>query len=251
MRSPASRLDHGLATLRSRGLGLHAILPTAEAATVAPKLAELAEAWPSLVLVGSAGATLWQSMTAARAFGPADPVDEYCEDALFDFCDDLEPDVATTLLWPAADAGATLPVTRLGELAGWSHRSPLGLGIHPRFGLWFAYRGVLLLDVALEPLREPVAPSPCDACADRPCISACPVGAVGGPAGVDLGLCLGERDREGASCVSACASRAACPIGAEHRYPAEQQGHHHRFSTPMLRRALATSASAPPEWSRS
>lgn len=248
MRSPASRLDHGFSTLSSRGLGLLAVLPTADAAAVAPKLAPLASEWPSLVLVASAGRTLWQSMTAARAFAPADPVDEYCEDALFDFCDDLEPDVNTRILWPATDGGAPVPVTRLGELAGWSHRSPLGLGIHPSYGLWFAYRGVVLLDVALPAQTLEAAASPCDSCADRPCITACPASAVGGPAGLDLAACVSERAREGAACATSCLSRVACPVGAEHRYSDEQMAHHQRFATASLQAAVAREAEAPPEW---
>ncbi len=250
MRSPSSRLDHGFSTLRSRGLGLHAILPTAGAAAVAPKLADLVDEWPSMVLIGSAGTTLWQSMTAAGAFGPDDPVDEYAEDALFDFCDDLGPDVGTRLLWPSPDRSSSVPVTLLGELAGWSHRSPLGLGIHPRFGLWFAYRGVVLLEVAVEPQREPKSASPCASCADRPCLSSCPSSAVGGPSGLDLTACFGERSRAGADCAGRCLARAGCPIGAEHRYGPAQAEHHQRFSTASMGRAVAASAAVPPEWSQ-
>jgi epoxyqueuosine reductase len=249
MRSPASRLDHGFSTLSSRGLGLHAVLRTADAASVAPKLAPLAADWPSLVLIGSAGTTLWQSMTAARAFRPLDPVDEYCEEALFDFCDDMGDDVGTRILWPDPVGDAPIAVTRLGELAGWSHRSPMGLGIHPRFGLWFAYRGVVLLDADIEELREPASASPCDSCADKPCIPACPPGAVGGPRGLELAPCLGERSRAGADCETRCLARAACPIGAEHRYSPEQMAHHQRFSTASLVLAVEHSASAPAEWS--
>lgn len=248
MRSPTSRLEHGLATLRSRGLGLHAVLRTTDTASVAPKLASRAAEWPSLVLVGSAGPTLWQSMSAARALEGEHPVNEYCEDALFDFCDDLEPDVRTRLLWPGPGADGPVPVTRLGELAGWSHRSPMGLGIHPRCGLWFAYRGLILLDVVLDAQREPASTSPCEACSDRPCLAACPPSAVGGPQGLDLAACLGERSRAGVDCNRRCLARAACPVGSEHRYPPEQSAHHQRFGTAAMRRAMDASARPPSEW---
>jgi epoxyqueuosine reductase len=157
--------------------------------------------------------------------------------------------VATRIVWPAQGGDAPFPVTRLGERAGWSHRSPLGLGIHPRFGLWFAYRGVVLLDVELPTVREATTTSPCAGCAERPCVAACPPGAVGGPSGLDLVACVGERERAGAACGGGCLARAACPVGAEHRYSDEQAAHHQRFGTAWLRRAVDASASAPSEWS--
>ncbi len=248
MRIAASRLDPGFSTLKSRGLNLLSVLDTAAAAEVAPGLAPLAGDWPTLVLIGSAGKTLWQSMTAARAFEPLDPVDEYCEEALFDFCEDLEPHVETRILWPDPNAAAAVPITRLGELAGWSHRSPLGLGIHPTFGLWFAYRGVVLLDARVPPTPHPPTPSPCASCADRPCVAACPPGAIGGPKGLDVAACSKERN-DSPPCASACIARAACPIAAEHRYSPEQMAHHQRFSAASMARAVEHQASAPPEWS--
>jgi len=55
------------------------------------------------------------------------------------------------------------------------HRSPLGLLIHPEWGLWHSYRGALGLRERLDlPPHESVA-SPCESCRERPCLSACPV----------------------------------------------------------------------------
>ncbi|MEM8814183.1 MAG: hypothetical protein AAGF59_16350, partial [Pseudomonadota bacterium] len=51
--------------------------------------------------------------------------------------------------------------------------SPLGLLIHPEYGLWHAYRAAILVpDAWTLPFREG-AQSPCETCADKPCLSTC------------------------------------------------------------------------------
>ena len=77
----------------------------------------------------------------------------------------------------------------------------------------------------------PVAaqPSPCDSCADRPCLSACPVGAFS-PGRYDLAACSGFLNTPaGDDCVTFnCAARRACPVGAEFRYSGAQSAFHMR-----------------------
>jgi ferredoxin len=57
--------------------------------------------------------------------------------------------------------------------------SPIGLLVHPRWGLWHAWRGALAFPapIDLPPLLQ--APNPCTLC-PRPCLTggrqACPVG---------------------------------------------------------------------------
>ena len=127
-----------------------------------------------------------------------------------------------------------LPLQQLGALAGWHHPSPLGLGIHPHYGLWFAYRAALLTDaeLALTPRLE--AASPCASCADKPCVSACPVGAVSVDAAFDLNACVDWRLRPDSSCRAGCAARQACPAGAQWRYTPEQTGYHAHRSLAAL-----------------
>jgi Fe-S-cluster-containing hydrogenase component 2 len=66
------------------------------------------------------------------------------------------------------------------------------------------------------------AASPCKNCSERPCLSACPVGAFS-EAGYDVPACAGDvRAAEGRRCrVGGCLARAACPVGSSWRYPAE------------------------------
>ncbi|PSJ60134.1 hypothetical protein C7I84_11855 [Mesorhizobium ephedrae] len=110
--------------------------------------------------------------------------------------------------------------------------SPLGILMHPEYGLWHAYRGALLFDHELD-LPDPGAPAHlCDACAEKPCLASCPVDAHSA-AGFDHAGCLEYvRSAKGRACASrGCLDRNACPHGAAYRYPAEMQAFHMRAFT--------------------
>ena len=57
------------------------------------------------------------------------------------------------------------------------YRSPLGLLIHSRWGLWHSYRGALGLRQRLELAPARARPILARDCRERPCLSACPVSA--------------------------------------------------------------------------
>ena len=114
--------------------------------------------------------------------------------------------------------------------------SPLGLLIHPVYGLWHGYRGALLFGAdALArldpPERRPAgdapglpSPHPCDACAEKPCLSACPVMAFD-PDGFDVASCRAylKTDAGRTGCMtSGCLARDACPVGRGYRYSEAQ-----------------------------
>ena len=107
------------------------------------------------------------------------------------------------------------------------HRSPLGLLIHPDWGLWHSYRGALGFRERLElPFRSP-EPNPCDRCRDRPCLSSCPVSAFSAARPYDHQACLGHLLRGGEECrTRACAARRACPIAPDKRYSEAQAAFH-------------------------
>lgn len=112
--------------------------------------------------------------------------------------------------------------------------SPLGILMHPAYGLWHAYRGALLFHdpqaaAEIEKLNQ-VADEPihlCDLCAGKPCLKSCPVDAYGAD-GFDYPRCLGHvRSEQGRPCRDdGCLDRNACPYGLEWRYPAEAQRFH-------------------------
>ncbi|MET3660247.1 hypothetical protein [Aquamicrobium ahrensii] len=105
--------------------------------------------------------------------------------------------------------------------------SPLGILMHPEYGLWHAYRGALLFDheIPVEAFQKVI--HLCDACAGKPCMKACPVETYSGQ-GFDHPACLSHvRGSTGGSCrTQGCLDRNACPYGAAYRYPAEVQAFH-------------------------
>lgn len=103
------------------------------------------------------------------------------------------------------------------------HVSPLGLNIHPVYGLWHAYRAALLFPVAFDIPRSAPAPSPCDSCADKPCLAACPVEAFDGSR-YDVAACVQHlQTPAGSGCMEdGCLARRACPVGRQFRYEAPQ-----------------------------
>lgn len=128
-----------------------------------------------------------------------------------------------------------LPIQRIGEAAGLPAAGPLGLQVHPRFGPWWAYRALVVLDLPLQ--EEAPLARPCTGC-PAPCIPACPGGATSS-GGLDVGACVAER-LASEPCQHSCAARLACIAGPEHRYPAGQLGYHMDRSLHMIRRYLAS-----------
>ena len=229
----ADRLEH----LYQRGLNLQAMLPKAEALIALPELKDSLLGFESVLLIGSAGTSLWRAIEDEAP--KEDPIDSHCLDALTYFHDKLrESGIDCHLLWHGGSS-LHLPVQALGSAAGWAQRSRMGLSIHREHGLWFAYRWVLLLGphfrektVSAESRR--LDESPCVQCAEMPCVSSCPAGAVGGPSGIDAGRCFSERDREGALCADRCLSRLACPIGVDSQYSLPQIAHHHAAARSLM-----------------
>jgi hypothetical protein len=77
---------------------------------------------------------------------------------------------------------------------------------------------------------------PCDSCADKPCLAACPVAAFDGK-GYAVDACVAHiAAPAGADCLDrGCRARRACPVGREHLYAPAQAGLHMRaFLTARL-----------------
>jgi len=141
---------------------------------------------------------------------------------------DLASALGATALFPF-EGPPWLPFQRWAMKAEPVHRSVLGMLIHPEWGLWHSYRGALAFAERLELPARVECPSPCDACAAKPCLAACPVGAFM-PERYDVDACAGHlRSTAGRDCLElGCRAREACPVGAEHRYSGEQTGFHMR-----------------------
>jgi hypothetical protein len=109
--------------------------------------------------------------------------------------------------------------------SGRAWASPVRLLVHDRAGLMISYRGAIALRSRIA-LPAPLAEPPCAGCA-RPCLGACPVGALG-PEGYDVPACRAHvASPEGAACrTGGCRVRMACPPAAAFGLPEAQRAHH-------------------------
>lgn len=179
----------------------------------------------SVLLVGNAGATYWRHFQAWRATQPrdlADPLDSWSRDVIGAVAAELGARAISPSDRPF------LPFQQWAMRAEGLKPSPLGILMHPEYGLWHAYRGALLFEVELR-IPAPAAPMHlCSACAEKPCLKACPVAAYS-EVGFDHAGCRTHvRGAVGsASCgAGGCLDRKACPHGAAYSYPADVQAFH-------------------------
>ena len=174
----------------------------------------------TIVLVGMAGRDCWGAFAASPEAhdGLDHPLDRFSRRVI----GALAADLGALALFPFGRP-PHWPFQQWARRAEPVHPSPIGILIHPYYGLWHSYRGALGFAGAFEIPTQETSPSPCDSCAERPCLSACPVGAFSG-LGYDVAACAAHlRNAAGADCMSAgCRARRACPVGAEHAYGPEQ-----------------------------
>jgi hypothetical protein len=178
----------------------------------------------ALVLVGNVGSSLWPvfSRSGEALDGAAHPLNRWTQRVI----GGIAREVGATPLFPFGGP-PYLPFQRWAMKAEAVAPSPLGILIHPDYGLWHAYRGALAFAerLALPPRVE--RPRPCDSCADRPCLSACPVAAFT-ERGYDVSACIGHiGGAAGEPCMAGgCLARRACPVGPAHGYGAAQAHFH-------------------------
>ncbi len=176
----------------------------------------------TVVLAGNAGPRMWQVFDAARG-GSAMTLDEWSLRVL----NGLAASLSARAVFPFDQP--YLPFQRWAMRAEACYASPLGLLIHPDYGLWHGYRGALLLAERIDLPAPDRRPSPCAACADRPCLSACPVGAFDGKT-YAVPACVRHLETvpEPACMQIGCLARHACPIGRDYCYAPAQASFHMR-----------------------
>lgn len=174
----------------------------------------------SLVLVGIVGRRGWDvfARSPEAADGLADPLDRWSRRCL----GELAAATGATPLYPFGGP-PHWPFQRWAQRAEPLHPSPLGLLIHPGHGLWHSYRGALAFPQDLGAQPPPPAASPCASCTDRPCLSACPVGAFTAQ-GYAADLCAAWlRGAEGRDCMArGCQARRACPVAPDQAHAPDQ-----------------------------
>ena len=229
-------LQNGIDWLAKGGLNLFAVLDCGELPTAVTTILSSSNipytTYTRLVLIGHGGRTLWSQLQQTD-MRRADPVDTYSLTRTQQFIDDYLDGADSLIVYPS---DYLVPLGQLGELAGWSHPSPLGQGINAEFGVWFAYRTAFLTTAVLPIMTSPVTASPCLTCVDQPCLSACPVGASAENSRFAINRCATHRLQPNSSCADRCLARIACPIVPEHRYTLPQIQYHYRDSLKTLKK---------------
>lgn len=183
------------------------------------------------LLFGNAGGSMWERFSVSPEYTgcEADPMNRWtmrvASEAFAQLAESGQQDIEC--LYPFGEM--LWPFQRWAKRAMGLQSSPLGLLIHPQYGLWFALRAAIVLPSGehLERDGKQGEGHPCDACADKPCLSTCPVGAYSG-AGFDAAACRSHlaSGTEPDCMVLGCAARNACPVGAEWRYSQTQLQFH-------------------------
>jgi hypothetical protein len=170
----------------------------------------------TLVLVGFVGSAQWPGFASAPEAldGLPNPLERWSLRGV----GNLARELGAAAYFPFG-APPFLPFQRWAQKAEPVYPSPLGILIHPDWGLWHAYRGALAFAERLSLPEPDRRASPCDSCSAKPCLSACPVGAFT-PSGYDVPACIDHiAAPAGIDCMgNGCRARRACPVGAQYRY---------------------------------
>jgi len=174
----------------------------------------------ALVLIGVAGRRGWDAYAASPEAGDGleHPLDRFSRRVI----DALGADLGAKALYPFGGP-PHWPFPQWAQRAEPVHPSPIGILIHPAYGLWHSYRGALAFADVLDVPPFEASPSPCDSCRGRPCLGACPVGAFS-VGGYDVGACAAhlKSPASGDCMTGGCLARRACPVGAEHAHGPKQ-----------------------------
>ncbi|MGI9498725.1 MAG: ferredoxin [Geminicoccaceae bacterium] len=174
----------------------------------------------TLAIIGNVGSAVWPHYETARQNRPHLSLDQWTETVIGEIATDFGLDAVYPFEGPPYH-----PFIRWAERTGTLFSSPLGLTIHPVYGLWLAFRAALLIDHPLD--KKPVpARHPCDDCRNRPCLTACPVGAFTVDS-YDFKACLDQVATPASACrEGGCLARIACPVGQGQRYETPHAAFH-------------------------
>lgn len=179
------------------------------------------------ILIGNAGPQMWEAFSDSKEYkdNKPDPMNRWTKRVLDLIADEYQAHVIYPFEKPF------WPFQKMAEAALGVRPSPLGILIHPEYGLWHAFRGVLVFDSSHGMMNQISALSrqdeklihPCDTCVEKPCLTACPVGAFTGEA-LKVENCFSHLDSHSSPfCMqTGCQSRKACPVGKYFEYSSEQ-----------------------------
>ena len=248
--NPYCAIDHTI--LNQGGLNMQAVFSvTGLPAGLQQKLAAAdpaASPHRQLLLIGNGGETFWQRSREFVA-RTGHPLDEFALDTVQRFLAEVAPGVRYRVLYPGP---SLIPLQTLGALAGWHHPSPMMVGINDYWGMWYAYRVALVADTDFTPSARVDSVSPCLTCADKPCLAACPAGALGLADGLRLERCLDHRVAPASSCAACSSSCAAASTTSTRDTPSRSSSTSARSrARPRVATARTTSSASRPSSSSS
>lgn len=178
----------------------------------------------TLILIGNAGPAMWAPFAAApeASGGQPDPLNRWSARVI----GALAQAWGATALFPFGGP-PYLPFIPWAKRAEPVAESPLGILVHPDYGLWHAYRGALAFAERMGLPPRDARPRPCDSCPDKPCLTACPIGAFTGER-YEVAACVKHISTDaGQDCMDlGCRARRACPVGRRYAYEPRQARFH-------------------------
>lgn len=178
----------------------------------------------TLILFGPAEPGFWDHLRAQPEWdGAPDPVDRWSRRVIGNLACDLGGKA-----WFPFGGPPWRPFIAWAKRSGRAWASPVTILVHDVAGLFVSYRGAIGLPARLDLPELP--DRPCDTCEDKPCLTACPVGALAG-AGYDVPACHDFLDSvAGAECIeTGCGVRRACPLSRSYGRVAGQSAYHMRL----------------------
>ena len=191
-----------------------------------------------LALIGNIGSSYWPQFSQSPEFadGETDPLDRWSRRV----AEDISQRLSVQAVYPF-DGPPYFPFQQWAKRAEGLEQSPIGVMMHPEFGLWHSYRFALLGRFALPgaglegdktvdtklAADQAAAASPCLNCVSKPCLHTCPVAAFDAR-GYAVDQCADYlQQTPQADChQQGCLARNACPVAPQLRYVAAQ-GHFH------------------------
>jgi ferredoxin len=182
----------------------------------------------TLLLLGPDEPAFWPVFTASAEYGDGqpDPLDRWSKRVVGHWIDKI----GGAALFPS-DGPPYPPFISWALKTGTIRVSPVGLLVHTQAGLFISFRAAVALPDKIRLPETP--PDPCVDCA-RPCLSACPVGALGA-SGYDVALCKSCLDSPpGKTCMDAgCLARRSCPVSQEFGRMPQQSAFHMKAFNPQ------------------
>ncbi len=180
----------------------------------------------TLILLGPDEPAFWPAFTASPEYrdGAADPMDRWSERVIGGWAQELEAEPVFPFGGPPF-----LPFFTWATRTGRIQASPVNFLVHDQSGLLVSFRGALALRQQIE--LPPSPNRPCDTCAEKPCLTTCPVNALT-PDGYDVAACKAYLDTPpGIDCMAnGCQVRRSCPVSRTWgRLPAQSAFHMTHF----------------------